>query len=189
MRFPMFERLNLPCSLNEVVPGRLHPDGRRYLPLIVLRLTLSVIPHIAHEMVTPAILLLGVVDRHHVVDQRQAGVTGAARLVCALSALRLQEPPYRAGFIPEAGWVAGRASTMPTVCGQVAQVITWEADHEQLAYEVLYTELLIDTGLGIVGLRTSATAISLEAQIGKGRLEQGDWVELQRSRIDILGFG
>jgi hypothetical protein len=38
MRFPSSEQLNLPCTFAQLVPGRQHPDGRRYLPLIVLRL-------------------------------------------------------------------------------------------------------------------------------------------------------
>ena len=38
MRFPALETVALPCVLQDVVPGQQHPDGRRYLPLIVLRL-------------------------------------------------------------------------------------------------------------------------------------------------------
>jgi hypothetical protein len=52
----------------------------------------------------------------------------------------------------------------------------------------LYTELLLDIGSGIVGVRTSATAESLAESLGKPRIEPGDWLRVSRSRIDILGF-
>jgi hypothetical protein len=185
MRFPAIDQLNMPCTYTAYHAGRLHPDGRRYLPLIVLQ------PDAASDMatsVTPAEFLLGVVDRHHRVAQDGVGMHGSAQLVCALSALQIQRGPYQAGFMPEVGWRTGQPSTMPTVYGRVAEVISWEAERERLAYEALYTELLIDTGHGLLGLRTSATASSLAEQIGKARIEVGDAVVLQRSRIDILGW-
>jgi hypothetical protein len=185
MRFPQVEQLAVPCTFAAYLPGRLHPDGRRYLPLIVLHLASTVD---TARTVTPEGLLLGVVDRHHRVAENQVGTTGIARLVCALSALQLQQEPYQTGFVPESNWRAGQPSTMPTIYGRVARVISWEAERERLAYEALYTELLIDTGHGVVGLRTSATAANLSEQLGKERIEEGDAIVLHRSRIDILGF-
>jgi hypothetical protein len=185
MRFPHVEELHVPCTFAAYLPGRLHPDGRRYLPLIVLRLAAT--GNTARN-VTPEGLLLGVVDRHHRVAEERVGTTGIAQLVCALSALQLQQEPYQIGFVPESNWRVGQPSTMPTIYGRVAKVISWEAEHERLAYESLYTELLIDTGQGTVGLRTSATAANLSEQLGKERIEEGDAIVLQRSRIDILGF-
>ena len=83
---------------------------------------------------------------------------------------------------------AGRASTMPVAYGRVVAVPSWEAEREHLPYEALYTELLLDIGLGVIGVRTSVTAASLAETIGKPRLEPGDWLEVRRSRVDILGF-
>jgi hypothetical protein len=64
MHFPLFDQLDLPARFSGVVPGKLHPDGRRYLPLITL--TLSSAPG---DGVTMSEFQLGVVDRHHRVDQ------------------------------------------------------------------------------------------------------------------------
>ena len=180
MRFPLLEKLDLPCVFEGVVPGKLHSDGRRYLPQILLRPTGSA-DHF------PAGLLLSVVDRHHRVDQGAVGCHGRARLVCALSALRLQPSPPRQGLVPEEGWHGG-ASVNPRILGRVVEVAAWEATGAELPYEALYTELTLDIGLGTVGLRTSLTAEDLAGAIGKARLEPGDYVELARSRIDILGF-
>lgn len=183
MRFPLADRLDLPCVFERLIPGNLHPDGRRYLPLIVLRPTTA-----PQHTVTPPDLRLGVVDRHHLVAAASAGSAGSSRLLCALSALRLQEPPYRRGFAPEAGWTPGAISTSPVVFGEVLAVAAWEVVRGHLPYEELYTELLLDVGHGTVGLRTSLTARSLAEAIGKERLRAGDWVRLDRSRIDVLGF-
>lgn len=176
MRFPNSEQLRLPCVFERFVPGQLHPDGRRYLPLIVLRPTGAGAP------------TLGVVDRHHVVDPELAGRTGVARLVFLLSTVRLQDGPPRQELVAEPGMQAGRASTMPAAYGQVLAVPSWEAEREHLPYESLYTELLLDVGAGVIGVRTSVTAANLAAAIGKPRVEPGDWLEVQRSRVDILGF-
>lgn len=180
MRFPLLEQLDLPCVFEGIVPGQLHPDGRRYLPLIVLRPT-------GRADLLPAGLLLGVVDRHHRVAEEAVGRTGRARLVCALSDLRLQAPPPRTGLRPEAHWPGG-VSTRPVLLGRVVAVAAWEASSGHLPYEALYTELSLDIGVGIVGLRTSVTADNMAAAIGKARVEPGDYIELTRSRIDILGF-
>lgn len=184
MRFPLADRLDLPCVFERLIPGNLHPDGRRYLPIIVLRPTRA-----SQPVVTPPDLRLGVVDRHHLVAEGAAGSAGAARLICALSALRLQAPPYRLGFAPEAGWAPGAISTSPVVFGEVLAVSSWEVVRGHLPYEELYTELLLDVGHGTVGLRTSLTADNLAETIGKDRLRAGDRVRLDRSRIDVLGFG
>jgi hypothetical protein len=198
MRFSRSESLSVPCTFAQLVPGRQHPDGRRYLPLIVLRLA-DAGPVDAH----PAVSALGVVDRHHVVDLALEGRVGVARLVFLLSSVRLQAsqpafdsvspaPAERSGFrqglVAEAGLTAGRASTAPTAYGRVVAVPAWEAEREHLPYESLYTELLLDIGVGIVGVRTSVTAASLAETIGKPQIEPGDWLEVRRSRIDILAF-
>jgi hypothetical protein len=183
MRFPQSERLGLPCTFERFVAGKLHPDGRRYLPLIVLRLAASSAP----DDVTTADSL-GVVDRHHVVDPALEGRPGSARLVFLLSTVRLQEGAPRAGLVAEEGLAPMRASTTPIAYGRVLAVPSWEAEQAHLPYEALYTELLLDIGAGIVGVRTSVTAASLAEAIGKPRIEPGDWLEVRRSRIDILDF-
>jgi hypothetical protein len=180
MRFPAIEQLVLPCRFERCVSGKLHADGRRYLPLILLRL-----PEPPANVL--ALPLLGVVDRHHVVDLALEGRDGTARLVFLLSNVRLQEPP-RQGLEAEAELADGRASTAPTAYGRVVAVPTWEAEQGRLPYESLYTELLLDIGLGIVGVRTNATASSLAERLGKPRIEPDDWLRVWRSRIDILGF-
>jgi len=181
MRFPYSDQLALRCRFERFVPGKLHADGRRYLPLIVLRLPDV---QVADVLTIPA---LGVVDRHHVVDPALDGREGIAQLVFLLSNVRLQEPP-RQGLVAEEHLVASRASTTPTAYGRVLAVPTWEAEQEYLPYESLYTELLLDIGLGVVGVRTNATADSLAEHLGKPRVEPGDWLRVWRSRIDILGF-
>src|SRR5690349_5248837 len=108
MKFPHIDRLKLPCTFGRLVPGKLHRDGRRYLPLIVLELP-------AAQMTDRAALTaLGVVDRHHVVDPTLVGRTGLARLVLLLSSVRLQDSPPCQGLMPEDGLAAGRASIAPT---------------------------------------------------------------------------
>ena len=181
MRFPAADQLALCCRFVHLVPGKLHADGRRYLPLILLR------PHVPPVPDVLSIPLLGVVDRHHRVSQALEGRDGVARLVFLLSNVRLQDPP-RQGLEAEAGLDADRASTAPTAYGRVVAVPTWEAEQQHLPYESLYTELLLDIGLGIVGVRTNATADSLAERLGKPRIEPGDWLRVWRSRIDILAF-
>ena len=180
MRFPNREQLSLPCLFERLVPGQLHPDGRRYLPLIVLRPTAS-----SQDGAAPT---LGVVDRHHVVDPALEGRPGVAQLVFLLSSVRLQAGEPRQGLVAEPSLASGRASTMPIAYGQVVAVPSWEAEREHLPYEALYTELLLDVGVGLIGVRTSVTAASLAETIGKPRVEPGDWLEVRRSRVDILGF-
>jgi hypothetical protein len=182
MRFPLSGRLALPCVFQRFIPGQLHSDGRRYLPLIVLQ------PTKIESGNTLSTLLLGVVDRHHVVDPQLIGCAGVARLVFLLSSVRLQETASRQGLVAEPSLPDGRASTMPIAYGQVIAVPSWEAEREHLPYESLYTELLLDVGAGVVGVRTSVTAESLAETIGKPRIEPGDWLEVRRSRIDILAF-
>jgi hypothetical protein len=183
MRFPLSEQLSLPCTFAQFVPGRQHPDGRRYLPLIVLR------PAEARPVAgRPAVGALGVVDRHHVVDLALEGRAGVARLVFLLSSVRLQGGQPCQGLVAEHGLAEGRASTAPSAYGRVVAVPAWEVQREYLPYESLYTELLLDVGVGIIGVRTSVTAASLAETIGKPQIELGDWLELQRSRVDVLAF-
>jgi hypothetical protein len=183
MRFPSSEQLRLPCTFAQLLPGRPHPDGRRYLPLIVLRLA-DAWPVDDR----PAVAALGVVDRHHVVDLALEGRAGVARLVFLLSVVRLQVGEPRQGLVAEESLAEGRASTAPIAYGRVVAVPSWEAEREHLPYESLYTELLLDIGMGVIGVRTSVTAASLAETIGKPQIEPGDWLEVQRSRVDILAF-
>jgi hypothetical protein len=183
MRFPSSEKLNLPCTFAQLVPGRQHPDGRRYLPLIVLRLTDARLVH-----ARPGVAALGVVDRHHVVDLALEGRAGVARLVFLLSSLRLQAGEPHQGLVAEEGLAPGRASTAPSAYGRVVALPAWETERQHLPYESLYTELLLDIGAGVIGVRTSVTAASLAETIGKPQIEPGDWLEVRRSRVDILAF-
>lgn len=173
MHFPLANQLDLPCRLGAVLPGALHPGGRRYLPLLVLQLANA--------------FELGVVDRHHRVDEALLGSVGSAQLVFLLSTIRLQQASETAGLFAESS-VSGRPSTRPTMYGRVLAVPTWDTEREHLPYESLYTELLLDIGVGVVGVRTSATAQSLAESLGKARIEVGDWLLVERSRIDILAF-
>jgi len=183
MRFPLSQQLNLPCTFAQLVPGRQHPDGRRDLPLIVLR------PAGAQSVGDqPAVAALGVVDRHHAVDLALEGRAGVARLVFLLSGVRLQTGIPRQGLVAEDGLAEGRVSTAPIAYGRVVAVPAWEAQREHLPYVSLYTELLLDVGAGIIGVRTSVTAASLTEAIGKPQIEPGDWLEVRRSRVDILAF-
>jgi hypothetical protein len=177
MRFPLLDLLDLPCVFERLIPGKIHPDGRRYLPQILLRPTAE----------GAGDLLLAVVDRHHLVAEADVGRTGSAQIVCALSHLRLQAPPLQLGLVPEPG-LRGDMTSEPTVFGRVVAVAAWEITRGQLPYEALYTELALDIGLGVVGLRTSLTAPSLAKTIGKATIVPGDHIMLTRSRIDILGF-
>ena len=206
MRFPLSEQLNLPCTFAQLVPGRQHPDGRRYLPLIVLGLA-DALP-VGDR---PAVAALGVVDRHHVVDLALEGRAGVARLVFLLSGVYLQvgkprfhsAPPelgspersrrvegsgFHQGLVAEDGLAEGRASMAPIAYGRVVAVPAWKAEREHLPYESLYTELLLDIGVGIIGVRTSVTAANLAETIGRSHVAPGDWLEVRRSRIDILAF-
>lgn len=183
MRFPLLDQCALPCVFARFVPGRPHPDGRRYLPLIVLRL-----PDPPAGNLSPPGLLLSVVDRHHRVDPSLVGRAGVARLVFALSSLRVQPSPPQLGLLPAPGDAAAGVSTAPQARAQVRAVAAWEEQRGNLPYDLLYTELLLDIGLGTVGLRTNVTAVDLAATIGAPRLAPGDWVELGPARIDILAF-
>jgi hypothetical protein len=172
-RFPQLDELRLPATFVRYVPGRLHPDGRRYLPLLIFDVGLET--------------QIGVVDRHHLVAADLEGRRGSARLVFLLSSVKLQPPGVqRRALVPE--MVGDRASTAPEAFGRVVAVPTWEEQRGTLQFESLYTELLLDVGLGVVGVRTAATAERLAETLGKERLEVGDWIGVGRSRIDILGF-
>lgn len=172
MRFPMLDQVALPVVFNSFIPGQPHADGRRYLPLLLLTLQNGV--------------ELMVVDRHHYVDPALAGRSGIARLVFLLSTIHLQPGQERRQGVSTGGQ-AGMMS-VPEAFGQVIAVPSWEAQSGKLPYESLYTELLVDVGGGTVGVRTSVTADDLAATIGKPQLEVGDWIHVERSRVDILGF-
>jgi len=173
-RFPKLDQVALPVQFERVIAGKLHADGRRYLPLLVLRL--------------PGSGCIGVVDRHHVVAPDASGREGAARLVFLLSNVRLQpQGEQRQAIVPER-MGQDHVSTAPDVFGRVVAVPTWEVRSGDLPYDVVYMELLIDVGTGVVGLRTNVTAQDLVAKLGTDRFNEGDWVQVSRSRVDILGF-
>src|SRR3954471_488823 len=110
-RFPQLDELRLPAVFVRYVPGRLHPDGRRYLPLLLFDVGLEA--------------QLGVVDRHHLVPAELEGTRGNARLVFLLSSVKLQQPgTQRRALVPEV--VRDRASTAPEAYGRVIAVPTWE---------------------------------------------------------------
>jgi hypothetical protein len=182
MRFPYIETVSLPCMFETLVPGKLHEDGQRYLPQILLRLPEPFDAKAGH------VRTLSVVDRHHVVRQEQVGRRGAARLVLLLSTIQLQEPPFRRGLFAEPGFHPDRPSTAPFSLGQVVAVPTWQVEHHHLPYEALSTELILDVGIGTVGVRTNMTAVSLAERIGVPVLLPGDWLAVTRSRVDILAF-
>jgi hypothetical protein len=173
-RFPHLDQLALPATFTGYIPGRLHPDGRRYLPLLVFDI----------GMAAP----LGVVDRHHRVAPELEGRHGTIQLVFLLSSVALQpDGEQRRELVPET--VAhGRPSTAPAAYGEVVSMPTWEEQRGTLQYESLYTEFLLDVGVGVVGVRTATTAASLAEALGTPRIDVGDWVHVGRSRIDILGF-
>lgn len=173
-RFPHLDQLAIPATFANYVPGRLHADGRRYLPLLVFDAGLAV--------------PLGVVDRHHIVAPELEGRRGTVQLVFLLSSVVMQPSgEQRRELVPE-HTANGRASTAPDAYGQVLAVPTWEEQRGTLQYESLYTEFILDVGVGIVGVRTATTADSLTEALGTARIETGDWAHVGRSRIDILGF-
>ena len=173
-RFPLLDQVALPVRFDRYIPGRLHADGRRYLPLLILAL--------------PDGARIGVVDRHHLVAPDLVGSAGVARLVFLLSNVALQPDGVdRRGIVPEV-IADGRVSTAPDVYGHVVAVPTWEVQRGDLPHEKVYMELLLDVGAGVVGLRTTITADDLVARLGTERFRPGDHVYVSRSRIDILGF-
>ncbi len=171
MRFPNIKRVALPATFVRYVPGELHPDGRRYLPRLIFEL--------------PDGVQLSVVDRHHYVDRALVGRRGIARLVLLLSTLRVQPAgEQRQGIVPETTGV----SSAPEVYGRIVDVPSFELRRDHLPYQTLFTELLLDVGSGVVGVRTSMTASDIAARLGAHRLAAGDWLHVARSRIDILDF-
>lgn len=173
MRFPKIDHVALPVTFEEYVPGNLHTDGRRYLPLLLFRPARGP--------------LLGVVDRHHYVDQTLAGQPGIVRLVFLLSTIRLQPPGQQRQAIEAARMPRGVA-TMPDAYGRVREVLSWELERGHLPYDSLYAELILDVGGGTIGVRTHVTAQNMEQAIGAARVQPGDWLHVSRSRIDVLGF-
>lgn len=173
-RFPLLDRLALPATFDSYVPGNLHPDGRRYLPLLIFKLAGGI--------------SIGVVDRHHIVDPELEGRSGVVKLVFLLSSVELQPPhAFRQGIFTEPH-NRGGMTTMPEAYGSVVAVPSWEVEQGHLPYDSLYTELVLDVGGGTIGVRTHVTADNLAAKIGKAQLAVGDWITVSRSRVDILGF-
>jgi hypothetical protein len=172
-RFPLLDQIALPVTFDSYVPGNLHPDGRRYLPLLIFRLASGV--------------ALGVVDRHHLVDPQLEGRAGVAQLVFLLSNVTLQPPTTKQGIFAEPSNRSGMTTT-PEAYGRIVAVPSWETRQGQLPYATLYTELLLDVGEGVIGVRTHVTADDLAAKLGKEQFSVGDWIHVSRSRVDVLGF-
>ncbi len=173
-RFPLLDQIALPVTFDSYVPGNLHPDGRRYLPLLIFKLASGV--------------SVGVVDRHHLVDPQLAGHRGAARLVFLLSNVTLQPPATtRQGNFAEPINRSGK-TTAPEAYGRIVAVPSWETGQGQLPYDTLYTELLLDVGGGTIGVRTHVTADDMTAKLGKAQFTVDDWIHVSRSRVDVLGF-
>jgi hypothetical protein len=171
MRFAAPAQLRLDATVEHVIPGELHPDGRRYLPRLLLQLH-DVGPH-----GTPATQLL-IVDRHHVsiaTDWRGRPVHVA--LLCALSSIRRQTPPYRDGWLAPS---ADRAFGDLPIAGQITAVPIWEAPPADAAFPTVYCELLLRIGSSLIGVKTGLPADD------QPPLQPGDWIELLRSRIDLL---
>lgn len=174
MRFPLLDQVALPVIFERYLPGALHPDGRRYLPQLIFRL---------HNDVR-----IGVVDRHHYVDPELTGRGGRAQLVYLLSEIALQSAGAQRQGIRAERPTAGYVSMAPPADGVIVALPNWELRRGALPYDTLFTELLLDVGDGIVGVRTSMTAPDMAAKLGKSRFEPSDWIHVARSRIDILGF-
>lgn len=183
MHFPHLERLSVPCVFERYQAGKLHPDGRRYLPLIILRLPAS-----TGAAGTRPEFWLSIVDRHHRVAPQLAGRQGQARLIAALGSLACPAAGAARGLYAERVLAPGYASTMPNLQGCIEDVLNWEQQQSALAQATFYAELLVDIGYGTIGLRSSATTASLEASFGKSRLSAGDCLLLRRARLDILAF-
>ena len=173
MRFPQSDNVRLPCQFTRLVPGALHGDGRRYLPLLVFTLENG--------------FELGVTDRHHRAHPALVGQMGVAQFVFLLSKIRVIALHEQPGLAAETAQ-RGRLSTMPTAYGRVVAVLTWETNTEHLPYQTLYTELLLDIGVGTIGVRTSVTADDLAVALGAALVQPGDWLAVERSRIDLLNF-
>ena len=180
MRFSALDRIHLRCRYEQFIPGELHEDGRRYLPGII------VTPLNAGPDTHPG-TRLWLVDRHHRVDPALVGQTTTVRLLCALSTIRLQTPPFRIGFVPSSDESLHQPLSNPIIYGRISDVLEWEVQRAQLPFETLYTELVINVGeAATIGLRTTLSAPHLADLIGCERLTSGDWIEINRSRIDIL---
>jgi hypothetical protein len=173
-RFPLLDRIALPATFDSYVAGNLHPDGRRYLPLLLFKLAGGI--------------SIGVVDRHHIVDPELEGRSGLVKLVFLLSDVGLQAlNSARQGIFTEPHNRSGM-TTMPEAYGSVVAVPSWEVEQGHLPYDSLYTELVLDVGDGTIGVRTHVTADNLAAKLGKAQFAVGDWISVSRSRVDILGF-
>lgn len=182
MRFSVLSQLHLRCRYEQFIPGALHPDGRRYLPQLIMT-PLDAGPDTAPDT------KLWLVDRHHRVDPELAGKVIIARLLCALSTVQLQNPPFRAGFTSLTSITPATPLSEPIVYGRVAAILTWEVEREHLPFETLYTELVIALAdEATIGLRTTLSAPRIADLIGRDHLALGDWIEVRRSRIDILAL-
>lgn len=172
MRFPDTELLGLAATLVRLVPGKLHRDGSRYLPVVGLRLVNG--------------LEIDIVDRHHRVDPASVGAVGTAQVVFLLSSVRLQSVGQHNTSLEPEGLALG-AATRWLAQGQIVALPTWE-QHRKLDIDSSYVEAHLDIGVGRIGVRTTLTAPDLQHTLGAERLQIGDWLVVERSRIDILAF-
>jgi hypothetical protein len=73
---------------------------------------------------------------------------------------------------------------MPTLLGQVHEVATMEASSALLSSPSTYVELSLNIGVGLIGLRTNLVTTDFPS----GSVVPGSFLELVRTRIDILEF-
>ena len=174
MRFPAANQLHFGCRFADLLPGRLHSDGRRYLPTLILAW-----PTHAQQP-----LHLALVDRHHRVDLDLIGQQGHAQLIFALGELtRFVGTKPSEGLHPEAGWEQRGFSSNPTVIATIEELLDWEQDPTPLSNPMIYAEMLLRFGDARVGLRTSLSATDFPAP-----LRTGEIIVLRNARLDILGF-
>jgi hypothetical protein len=165
MRFAALPQLALNAVVERIIPGALHPDGRRYLPQLVLRL-----PDAGDTR-------LLIVDRHHVsIGEDWHGRPVVVALLCALSRITRQPADWRAG------WQAadGRPRADLPIGGLVAAPLLWEAAPAAAGFASIYTEFVLQVSNATIGVKTSLNAD------GQPALQIGEPVLLSRSRIDLL---
>ena len=172
MRFAGLEQLHVTATVERIVAGALHPDGRRYLPQLVLQLADG-------GPDGGAGVRLAVVDRHHVsIGEDWTGRTVKLALVCALSRVERQSAPYRSGWLAVPGET--RAHGDIPIAGQIVDVAVWEEQRAPTGFATVYTECVLRIGPQTIGLKTGMAADSGPP------LRAGDHIVLRRSRIDLL---
>lgn len=172
MRFSALSHLQLTATVVRTIAGELHPDGRRYLPRLVLQF----------DDVGPdgnRALQLVIVDRHHVsIADVWDGRHVELALICALSRIERQTPPLRNG------WLLPQTPLLPAgdavIAGEIVALPVWEDRHGAAEFNTIYTEFVLRVGHQTIGVKTGMAAD------GSPALAVGDQVLLTRSRIDLL---